>query len=230
MVPRFTGKLQHHMTWPGDTAWIVGCQYNSAPRKRHLVISDKRGREPAIAVSWTPNPLPTHSKMVSDAPPISLRDAAGWETHILAPILQQRERKRKQHWQLAICSGTTCLPLLGRTRHSSSEDESTCVNHPSAGLARLPRLDASPTHVDLSLPPTPICRFSFECLSTGCRNGGLFCKEQKPPPNTELEFEFLLEPLLVSYAWGLTNNWAVSLSSFDWLTTGLTVMHEKPTN
>ena len=54
------------------------------------------------------------------------------------------------------------------------------------------------------LPGTP--HNSSLRLSGVSKNGGLCCKEQKPPPNSELEFEFLLEPLLVSCAVGLTNN------------------------
>ena len=60
--PAIHGKLQQHMTWPGGTAsGFVGYQHNSA-RKRRLVIFDKLGKEPAIAVSWTPNNRPTHPK------------------------------------------------------------------------------------------------------------------------------------------------------------------------
>ena len=138
--------------------------------------------------------------MVSDAPPISLRDAAGWETHILAQILQQRERKRMQHWQLVICSGHHLPPIVGEDKTIRGSVHVLIIlllawrvcpgwmphpldicGHQPAILKFLKssctKIFHNPfvacgilvhTHVDLSLPPTPICRFSFECLSTGC--------------------------------------------------------------
>ena len=123
---------------------------------------------------------------------------------------------KNRRWQLTICSGHHVPPIVGA-------DKTFFVRRSVHVLIILllawrvcPGWMPHPLMWDYSnlsivlrmpvdgLPGTP--HNSSLRLSGVSKNGGLCCKEQKPPPNSELEFEFLLEPLLVSCAVGLTNN------------------------